>query len=222
MRVASSPPTSHFVAMTVDSAPPETSAARLERRFRLAVVLSLLAHALILVGALFAVVPHQADPPTIAAELIVEAPRPPPPAPPAPPPDPPAQSPPPQQPQIATQPPAPPRPSPSPSNPANDGAQRAAMPAFTVRPNDFQRVGDNWLPVYPEAARANGLQGRVIVTVDIDVAGRPTRVVVGRSSGHANLDEAARQAVRFWKFRPPRYNGRPVTATVDIPFDFKL
>lgn len=206
--------------MTSRTAPLETTAARFERRFRVAVILSLVVHGLALVALLLVVAPDQGDQPSIAADLIMEQAPTPPPAPPAP------AMPPPQQPQIATQPavqPAPPAPpQPPQAKPQPDAGARSSLPTFTVRPDDFQRAGVNWLPVYPESARANKLQGQVVITADIGPNGRPTRVVVARSSGHANLDEAARQAVLFWKFRPPQFNGQPVTATIDIPFDFKL
>ncbi|MFN4148583.1 MAG: energy transducer TonB [Rhodocyclaceae bacterium] len=47
---------------------------------------------------------------------------------------------------------------------------------------------------YPRAAIARGLEGRVVLLLTLDEAGRVARIEVASSSGHALLDEAARKA----------------------------
>jgi protein TonB len=59
---------------------------------------------------------------------------------------------------------------------------------------------------------------RVLVGVD----GSPLKVTVEKSSRFRELDQAALQAVKAWKFNPEIRNGRPVEGWVLVPIDFKL
>ncbi|MBW7850726.1 MAG: energy transducer TonB [Rhodospirillales bacterium] len=77
-------------------------------------------------------------------------------------------------------------------------------------------------PVYPLAARRRGLQGVVVLTVEVDAEGRPGLVTVRKSAGHALLDGSAVAAVRGWRFVPATSGGRPVASTVEVPVRFKL
>ena len=67
-------------------------------------------------------------------------------------------------------------------------------------------------PVFPEAARAEGLEGSVTVRYDVDVEGvvRNARVVASEPPGV--FDAAALAAVRSWRFNPPLRDGEPVAA----------
>jgi TonB family protein len=65
------------------------------------------------------------------------------------------------------------------------------------------------LPVYPEAARAAGLEGVVELELRIDDRGRTRSVGLRRSAG-APLDEAMLQAVAGWRFAPATARGVPV------------
>ena len=40
-------------------------------------------------------------------------------------------------------------------------------------------------------------------------------------SGSRDLDRAAVNAVRQWRFQPAQSNGQPVPGTIEVPFDFK-
>lgn len=79
---------------------------------------------------------------------------------------------------------------------------------------------DNRPPVYPLGARRRREQGVVILSVDVTAEGRATAVSIRQSSGFAELDEAALEAVRRWRFAPATQGGAPVPARgyVDIPF----
>jgi protein TonB len=76
-------------------------------------------------------------------------------------------------------------------------------------------------PAYPKIALDLREQGTVIVTMDIGTDGLPANVTLTQSSGFGSLDQAAMQAARKYRFQPPIRDGRPVTATVNIPFIFK-
>jgi periplasmic protein TonB len=77
-------------------------------------------------------------------------------------------------------------------------------------------------PDYPMAARTRGLQGRVVLRIDISATGIPATVSVVTSSGHAILDRAAIATVQSWRFRPAMQDGIAVTGQVDQPVDFRL
>ncbi|TWI04948.1 protein TonB [Luteimonas cucumeris] len=78
-------------------------------------------------------------------------------------------------------------------------------------------------PTYPRDALRQGLQGVVMLQVTVDVDGRPIDVVVAQSSGHRDLDVAARQQVlKRWRFRPAMKDGRAVQAVGLVPVDFTL
>jgi TonB family protein len=71
-----------------------------------------------------------------------------------------------------------------------------------------RRIGGS-LPVYPEAARAAGLEGVVEVEIRIDGRGRVRSLGLRRSAG-APLDEAMLRAVAGWSFAPATARGAPV------------
>jgi len=52
--------------------------------------------------------------------------------------------------------------------------------------------------------------------------GHVTSVAVARSAGHADLDQAAAEAVRQWRFEPGRRGDEPVGIWVQVPVEFRL
>ena len=77
-------------------------------------------------------------------------------------------------------------------------------------------------PKYPPEEARRGIQGTTILIVSIDASGGVLDVEVERSSGNRNLDRAAVQAARRWKFNPEVRNGQKVASRVRVPVDFKL
>ena len=77
-------------------------------------------------------------------------------------------------------------------------------------------------PVYPRKARRTGTQGTVLLQVLVDTRGNPREVTVHRSSGHDELDVAAREAVQNWLFRPYVDHGVARNALVIVPVEFAL
>jgi len=77
-------------------------------------------------------------------------------------------------------------------------------------------------PPYPTLARRLGYEGLVVLHVTISPAGECVAVSVKRSSGHEILDNAARDAIRTWQFKPAMINDTPVQGELDIPIQFKL
>jgi len=71
-------------------------------------------------------------------------------------------------------------------------------------------------PSYPAAATRAAAEGTVQLLIRVSEAGLPAQVLVAASSGHLELDRAARDAVLLWRFRPARSGGAPV------PFDYLM
>lgn len=78
-------------------------------------------------------------------------------------------------------------------------------------------------PSYPAAARRMRFEGTVLLAVLVDTNGRPLRVEVRQSSGHRQLDDAARdQVLARWRFQPAMRAGRAIQAIGLVPVDFRL
>ena len=75
-------------------------------------------------------------------------------------------------------------------------------------------------PAYPEWARENRIEGRVVLHALIGVDGRVRRVTVIR--GVPGLTESAQEALYRWTFRPARMNRQPVAVWIEVPFQFRL
>src|SRR5881409_3405678 len=73
------------------------------------------------------------------------------------------------------------------------------------------------LPAYPAAARAERLEGLLVVA-----NGRVVDVSVASSSGHTVLDQAAAGAVKTWTFAPAHRGARAVESVVEVPVKFAL
>jgi protein TonB len=78
------------------------------------------------------------------------------------------------------------------------------------------------LPAYPDSERTSGREGVVTVRVLVGKDGRPVSVVVRNTSGHADFDNAALEAVRKWKFFPARRGGIAVAGFFDVRVRFHL
>lgn len=74
-------------------------------------------------------------------------------------------------------------------------------------------------PAYPPMARAQRLQGEVVLEVSIDAAGKVTKVNV--VSGHPMLQEAATDAVLRWRYEPARLNGQAVATKAQVRVFFR-
>ena len=75
-------------------------------------------------------------------------------------------------------------------------------------------------PVYPPAAKEQGIQGVVIIDAHIEPDGRVGHAKVVRSV--PGLDEAALDAVRQWKFTPTLKDGTPVGVVMTVTVNFLL
>lgn len=79
-------------------------------------------------------------------------------------------------------------------------------------------------PDYPDSARQQGIEGTVVLKIQILPNGLPGSVSVYRSSGHESLDSAALAAVEQWRFIPARdrSSGEAITCVTTMPVVFHL
>ena len=75
---------------------------------------------------------------------------------------------------------------------------------------------------YPRSAIRRHAQGTVLLHVLVGADGAVQRVELSRSSGHRDLDDAAREAVRKTRFVPVLENGVAVPAWGLVPIAFSL
>lgn len=75
-------------------------------------------------------------------------------------------------------------------------------------------------PVYPRVAMSNGIQGMVVLQATIGKNGVPINLRV--VSGNADLQLAALDSVRQWRYKPYLLNGEPVEVETTINVVFHL
>jgi len=81
---------------------------------------------------------------------------------------------------------------------------------------------NNPRPAYPPIARKLGIEGVVLLRVDVSAKGTPDRIVIAQTSGATLLDEAAMKAVQGWTFVPARRGDAPIAHPVEVPIRFQL
>ncbi|MEJ7927411.1 energy transducer TonB [Sphingobium sp. AN641] len=102
----------------------------------------------------------------------------------------------------------------------------AAPPVMAAPPNTVQagdlsaRMLSGKAPRYPIESRRKREQGTVILSLTLGLDGRVASISITRSSGFPRLDDAARDAVRGWRWAPTVRGGTPVMVkgVVEIPF----
>jgi TonB family protein len=93
------------------------------------------------------------------------------------------------------------------------GAQ-AAPPKQVVQP-DFSTCT---LPVYPPEAKARKDEGSTTLAVLVGPDGVVRKTVVRKSSGYADLDEAARTSLGSCRYRTALVDGKPVEVWTMIAY----
>ena len=76
--------------------------------------------------------------------------------------------------------------------------------------------------VYPEIARKAGIEGRVIVQVQVSEKGQVIATKIIKSLGHSGCDEAAVEAIKGVRWKPALQRDKPVKVWVAIPVIFRL
>ena len=101
------------------------------------------------------------------------------------------------------------------------GAKPEGMAVPEAEP-DYQAAYLNNRLTYPLSARRMGIQGRVVLNVEVLAEGVAGQISVLQSSGHEMLDRAALESVKSWRFVPARRAGQPFTKWFTVPIQFSL
>lgn len=112
---------------------------------------------------------------------------------------------------------------PAPVAVAKGPAPVAAPRVESVEPPHFDVAYlNNPRPAYPPIARKLGLEGVVLLRVDVSARGTPDKIIIAQTSGASLLDEAAMKAVQGWTFVPARRGDSPIAHPVEVPIRFQL
>ena len=77
-------------------------------------------------------------------------------------------------------------------------------------------------PDYPFKARKKGLEGIVVLDIIVSKSGKPLSCDISDSSGHIELDNAARKTVLSAYYQPGTINGEDIVSTLRISIRFQL
>jgi len=109
----------------------------------------------------------------------------------------------------------PPNSSSSATGPGSDGQVYRVSP--DVKP---PRVISSPQPDYPQEARKEHTPGQIVIWMIVGSDGRPRDVKVNRGIS-PELDQAAVDAAEKWRFQPGTKEGKPVSVTIAVEFDFR-
>ena len=96
----------------------------------------------------------------------------------------------------------------------HDADGRVVVPSTLMSDN----LISSRVPVYPDAARANHIEGRVLLQAIVTKDGFVGHLHV--IDGDPTLRHAALEAVSTWRYRPYLLNGQPVDVSTTISVDF--
>jgi TonB family protein len=77
-------------------------------------------------------------------------------------------------------------------------------------------------PVYPKTARLHAEEGTANITITIREDGSVADPSVTTSTTFADLDEAALEAVKTWRYNPATKDGKPIAVRVGVFVKFSL
>ena len=97
-----------------------------------------------------------------------------------------------------------------------------APTAAADTPAKVDRSYPTQAPDYPAVAQTNGEQGDVLVDVYVGTNGKPRKFKIHQSSGFADLDNAAAEAVANWRFVPAVENGDTASSWTTVKIHFEL
>lgn len=76
--------------------------------------------------------------------------------------------------------------------------------------------------VYPEKAKAEGIEGRVFVTFTIEKDGSISNILIKRAIGGGCEEAAVEMIKNMPKWKPAKQRGKPVRCQFNLPIKFEL
>lgn len=113
-----------------------------------------------------------------------------------------------------------PAPDPAPAAPVA-ASPVPAVPAIE-KPSSDAAYLRNPPPAYPPQSVRLGEQGQVVLRVFIEADGRASQAEILHSSGFERLDQVALQTVRRWRYVPGKRAGVPEAMWTTVPLSFVL
>jgi TonB family protein len=83
-------------------------------------------------------------------------------------------------------------------------------------------AGSGCLRNYPEAAKIAGIEGTTTLAFTVTEQGAVADVRVAKSSGNADLDNAAAACAAQWRYKPARPDGKPAAVPWSATVQWKL
>ncbi|WP_457572219.1 energy transducer TonB [Desulfovulcanus sp.] len=77
-------------------------------------------------------------------------------------------------------------------------------------------------PIYPFIARRRNITGKVVVRFLVDEHGYVRKITIEQASPRGIFEQSVIAALKKWRFRPGRYQGKPVPAWIQLPIQFSL
>lgn len=99
-------------------------------------------------------------------------------------------------------------------------AQRGPLSAGEV--DNPPEVANANRPSYPYMARRRGVEGVVRVRFLVDRNGRVQNLEILQADPPGVFEDAVREAIPQWRFRPGRHQGKAVETRVELPIRFEL
>ena len=98
------------------------------------------------------------------------------------------------------------------SAPLTVNGKRLSYKRAEVDGTKYYLIQKSVAPTYPDALRAEGVEGFVVLKLDISKLGIPENVEVFRSEPPGIFGQYAIDAAKQWKYLPAEQNGTPVVA----------
>ncbi|MDH4220798.1 MAG: energy transducer TonB, partial [Candidatus Aminicenantes bacterium] len=76
-------------------------------------------------------------------------------------------------------------------------------------------------PVYPEKCKKEKIEGTVVLEIKIDAEGNVIDAKILKSV-HPDIDKAAMEAIKKWKYKPVLKDGKPVPVVFAVTINFWL
>lgn len=102
------------------------------------------------------------------------------------------------------------------------GVGVVGVPEVPTEPDRPARARRTPAPVYPVAARRDGVEGYVVVRLRVDSQGQVSEVVVVDSEPIGVFERSAREAARRFAFHPAQIDGAPAATTLEKKIVFRL
>lgn len=101
-------------------------------------------------------------------------------------------------------------------------AQSAPVPPTSDIPAQPDPCTGQPRVLYPPAAVREGREGDTVLAFTIGIDGRPMNISVAQSSGSPDLDEAAIEGAKCWRYKPAMKNGQPVEVEWNARVNWRL